>query len=208
MGIVWKCLICLALFGLFGCSHEVTITKVAEAQTKTISDNSNSLIESRVESPMKVIGDFTNVKSDGEHQSGYSVKFWKQDDKIYGLISGTGYLRLLGDPPRGILDNVQFDSKSNKVSFQSKLLLALIHDTPDSGYVPSWGFYEFEGDLAKNRLQGNIKVTDALCGNKCPDIKKISLRRSTKKSLEMKEFQTYNEWKSFADMVTEVKIPK
>ena len=208
MGIVTRYLICVALFGLFGCSHEVAIIRVADAQAKPAADNSNSLSESSVESPVKVIGDFTNVKSDGEHQSGYSVKFWKQDDKIYGLISGTGYLRMMGDPPTGVLDNVQFDSKLNKVSFQSKLLLALIHDKPDSGYVPSWGFYEFEGILANNRLKGDIRVTDDLCGNKCPDIKGITLRRSTKRSSEMKEFQTYNEWKSFADMVTEVKIPK
>ncbi len=208
MGIVLKCLVCLAILSLFGCSHNVAMTKVAEAQVKPAMDNSNSLSESNVESPVKVIGDFTNVKIDGEHQSGYSVKLWKQDDKIYGLISGTGYLRMMGDPPTGMLENIQFDQKSNKISFQSKLLLALIHESPDSGYVPSWGFYEFEGVLANNSLQGIIKVTDDLCGNKCPDIKKITLERSIKRSSEMDEFQTYSEWKSFGDMVTDVKIPK
>ncbi|MEP6900603.1 MAG: hypothetical protein ABJA66_02570 [Actinomycetota bacterium] len=207
MGIVMKYLVCIMILSLFGCSHEIVTTKT-EAQNKTSVNDSTSMVEQKKESPVKVTGDFTNVKSDGEHQQGYSVKLWKQDDKFYGLISGSGYLRQMGDPPKGILENVRFDPQSNKLSFQSKLLLALIHDRPDSGYVPSWGFYEFEGILTNNKLEGNIKVTDQLCGNKCPDIKKITLRRSKKWSLVLSEYQSYIEWKTYVDEITEVQIPK
>ena len=128
---------CLIFASLFGCSHKTVITTVTEAQNNPILDNSISLVENKVESPVKVIGYFTNIKNDGEHQQGYSVELWKQDDNIYGLISGSSYLRLMGDPPRGILENVQFDPKSNKISFRAKVLTAILHERPGS-YVPSW----------------------------------------------------------------------
>lgn len=92
MGIITRLLVCLVLCSLLGCSNETAITKVTEAQTKIALDNSIPVVEPKDESPVKVIGEFTNVKSNGEHQQGYSVKLWKQDNKIYGLISGSGYL--------------------------------------------------------------------------------------------------------------------
>ena len=203
MGIVMRYLVCLVLFSLFGCSHQIAITKVAEAQVKPALDNSNSMIESKAESPVKVIGYFTNVKGDGEHQWGYSVMIWKQEDKIYGFISGDDDLRLIGDPPTGVLENVQFDPKTKRLSFRAKLSTGLIGDK-----VWSRDVYEFDGVLTNKKLKGNIKVTNQLCAENCAKPKMITLRYSNDMTLTMQEYQSYAEWKSFADEILKFRGPK
>ncbi len=188
-------LVCLAIFGLLGCSHE-NVIPVTEAQNKPVFDNSDSSVKPTDESPVKAVGYFTNVKSDGEHQWGYSVKLWRQDDKIYGLIFGTDNLRLIGDPPTGLLENAQFNSMTGKLSFRAKLSLG-----QSGGGEPVRDVYEFEGVLTKKKLAGNLLVTNELCADKCPEKKKITLPRSEKLSSEMEEYESYKsyaEWKSEA----------
>lgn len=185
---------CIVFVGLFGCSDETVITEITEAQTKPTLDNSIPLVKPKAESPVKVIGYFTNVKGDGEHQWGYSVMIWKQEDKIYGFISGDDDLRLIGDPPTGILEDVQFDSRTGKLSFIAKL--------------PTQNVYEFEGVLMNKKLKGNIKVTNQLCADKCAKPKKITLRYSNDMTLAMQEYQSFAEWKGDYSEVLKRRGPK
>lgn len=190
---VTKYLVCIVLFGLFGCSQETEITKITEAQNKPTLDNSISLVKPKDESPVKVIGDFSNVKGDGEHQWGYSVSLWKQEDKIYGLISGSDDLRLAGDPPTGIMENVKFDIKTKRLSFKAKLFT---------------GIYEFEGVLTNKKLVGKLSITNELFSDKRPQTKAVTLRHSNEWTLLMSEYQSYSEWEADANKILKRLGPK
>lgn len=165
-----------------------------KAQNKADLDNSTPLVKAKTESPVKVVGDFSNVKGDGEHQWGYSVALWRQEDKILGLFSGSDDLRLIGDPPTGILENVRFDSKTGKLCFLAKL--------------PEQHIYEFEGILTSKELSGKIKITNELCSDKCPKTQKITLHLSKDMTLTMEEYQSYSEWKAVAEKILELRGPK
>lgn len=190
---VTRYLVCLVFFGLFGCSPETVIMNTAESVNKPTLDNSIPLVESSNESPIKVIGDFTNVKDDGEHAYGYSVELWTQEDKIYGLISGSDALRLSGDPPTGILENVKFDPKTKRLSFRAKL---------------STGVFEFEGVLTNKKLAGKLSITNELCSDKCPQTKAITLRLSKEWTSLMSEYQSYAEWEAYANEILKFRGPK
>ena len=88
-------LVCIILLSLFSCSKEIELANITEAQSKNISNNSIIMADSKIESSLKVVGTFSNVESDGEHQWGYSIALWRQDNKIYGLISGDDDLKQL-----------------------------------------------------------------------------------------------------------------
>lgn len=203
---VTRFLACLILLGLPGCSQKIMMTTTVEAQTRAALETPTPPVEPKPESPVKVVGDFTNVKSNGEHQWGYSVELWRQGDKIYGLISGSDSSRLIGDPPTGLLENVQFDPKTGRLSFRAKLTLGLFF-----GVEPSRDVYQFEGVLTKKKLLGSLLATNELCPDKCPEKKKISLPRSKESSSEMEEFHTYQsfaEWKAFADRILKFRGPE
>lgn len=183
MGVITLC--------LFSCSNEsdqATRSDNSGNQAATFSnDRSLTKPEPTIQSPVKVIGDFTNVKSDGEHQWGYSVEIWKQDNSIYGLFSG-GSLQLVGDPPTGILIDSEFDERSGKFSFRTKL--------------PSYT-YDFDGILTKRVLKGrlsNITTNES---------KEIVLKRSKEWSSEMMdEYASYEDWKKYADEILKFRGPR
>lgn len=197
---------CLTLsLGLFSCSNEIILKPSIKPQNKPISNRSNEpSVESKIESPVNVVGEFTNIESDGEHEWGYSVQIWRQGDKIYGLISGQSTSRLIGDSPTGLLEKVNYDSKSGKLSFTAKLTLGLFAGEH------SRDVYEFNGMLTKKKLVGDLLATNELCPDKCPENHKLSLPRSKELSSEMEEFNTYKsyaEWKEYADKILSFRGP-
>lgn len=173
-------LICITFFSLFGCSNQALTTRKTEAQSKPAVAVSTPADAQLVTELVRAVGSFTNVESNGEHQWGYSIKIWKQGDKIFGLISGDSASRLVGDPPTGILENVIFDAKTGKISFRATL--------------PS-DVYEFDGILTKKYLAGKLLNTTL---NK---IEKITLPKSIELSAEMEEYQSYEEWKVYVDRI-------
>jgi hypothetical protein len=196
-------LFCLLGFVLLGCSAQI-LTNVAMSQRNDSSNNSNKLDGKKDKSPIKPIGTFMNVKTDGEHASGYLIRLWSQEEKVYGLVSV--HQGLMGDPPAGILDNVEFDSKTNKLSFKAKLSLGLFLDK-DKSYVPSKDTLEFVGSLKNKKLSGEILMTNELCSDKCPDRKKVTLPLSKEWTEGMEEYQTYGDWKGFADEILQRRGP-
>jgi hypothetical protein len=202
MGKVTRYLVCLVLFGLFGCSQENVITKVTKAQNNPVSDNAISTVKPTVtpnpESPVKPIGHFTNVKSNGEHQWGFVVELWRQDDKIYGWMSGSDDSRLVGDAPAAILEDVQFDLKTGKFSFKAAM------PSNFGGFRRSKDVHKFDGFLTKKSLTGNLLITDDFCGESCTKKKKITLLKSKKDSADLEEFfsfGSYQEWKAWMDKI-------
>jgi hypothetical protein len=111
------------------------------------------------ESPIKSIGCFLNVQSNGEHASGYVVRLWFQGDQIIGLIDY--YRGLAGGPPIGILTNVRYDALTGKLSFKAKLTSGL-HSCRIHRNVPSHDLLSFEGFLKPDGLVGNIRLVDQL----------------------------------------------
>ncbi len=200
-------LVCILFIILFGCSQGNVITKVTEAQNNPVSDNSIPTVKPTVtptvtpipESPVKPIGHFSNVKSNGEHQWGVVVELWRQDDKIYGWMSGSDYSRIVGDGPSAILEDVQFDTKTGKISFKAKLPGVIF-----AGNEQSPDVFEFEGVLTKKKLVGNLLFTNDSFGNQPTKKKKITLPRSKKESADLEEFfsfGSYLEWKVWIDKI-------
>lgn len=148
------------------------------------------------ELPVKVLGTFMCVKSNGEHAYGYSVELWQQGARIFGLISA--HDGLIGDPPTGLLENVRFEPRTKKFSFRAKLTLGMFFSEKYDN-VPSRDVFEFEGTLTAARLAGTLSVTNELCADKCPEKKKINLPRSKEWSSLLSPFKTYAEWKADAD---------
>jgi hypothetical protein len=150
---------------------------------------------------VEVVGNFMKVWTDGEHASGYNVRLWKQDKKIFGLISV--HRGMMGDPPTGILENIKYDEKLETISFSVKLSLysyysyvgksLKLHISKELG--------EFTGVLKKKKLTGTLKITDKLCKKNCIEIKKINLPLSKEWTSSMKNYKNYKEWKKDIDVI-------
>lgn len=182
-----------------------------ESKTKIIESSPTPPVKTdvkknnKLESPVKIIGSFSKVISDGEHASGYDVELWRQGDKIFGLISA--HRGLIGDPPTGILENVRYDSATKRLSFRAKLTLGIFFDKNNSN-VPSRDIFEFQGIQTNKRLQGELKMINELCADKCPERKRINLPRSKEWSSMMSEYKTYAEWKAYADEILDFRGPR
>ena len=121
-----KSLICIAVLALSGCTQSVESTKPPPAAVKTpeaptLPVEPLPAAAPDSEAPVTVLGEFSNRKGDGEHAWGYSVDLWKHEGRIIGMICGTQYLMLNGSPPTGLLENVQYDPKTGRMSFSAKL---------------------------------------------------------------------------------------
>jgi hypothetical protein len=152
---------------------------------------------------VEVIGLFINVKSDGEHASGYDVKLWKQGEKIYGLINA--HRGLMGDPATGILENVKFDKKTGKLSFTAKLSLAVTSRKKYDKWLPTHDLFEFNGTLSKKSLTGKLKITDKTFTKVQVKTKTIKLPVSTLWKLD--NYKDYKSWKKYADEILKRRGP-
>jgi hypothetical protein len=152
---------------------------------------------------VSVIGCFSNVRGDGEHQWGYSVDLWQHGESVVGLVSGTNALTLIGDPPEGLLENVKFDRATGRLSFSAKLSVGL-------NETGSWSqdVYEFDGTLTKAALKGTLRVTDASCGDTCSNVRNVTLRYSEDMTALMGSETTYDEWKASVDKTLSRRGPK
>jgi hypothetical protein len=199
-----RLIIFLILAGVFGCSKDVAVINTANAQAASTPGISAHLEDVHHESPVKPLGGFMNVKAHGEHESGYLVELWKQDNNIYGMISGGNDMRLAGDAPAGILENIIFDPVSTRLSFRAKLSLGFFGVTD----VPTRDTYNFEGLLGNSKLNGTITSTNDLCEDKCLRKRNITLKRSQEWTSTMTTFQTYAEWEAYANEILKLRGPK
>lgn len=174
---------------LLGCSREVSQVAIDDNKGRSIANEAALARKGRMTaSPVKIIGDFTNVQSNGEHQWGYSVELWRHNSKVYGLFSGSSDSMIVGDPPTGILADQVFDKKTGKLSFRTIL--------PSHSYI-------FDGILTKNILKGRLLNTET------NETETIILRRSKEFDSEtMDEFASYEDWKEYADRILRFRGPK
>lgn len=191
-----RVLICVLFVGLFGCSDEISLTETVKTQDKVLPEKAIQLPQLKDESPVKPFGTYWKVISDGEHANGYDIELWKQNEKFYGLISA--HSGLVGDPPTGILENMQFDPKTGKFSFSAKLPSGWCNSKMQARDI-----FEFEGILTNKKIMGNWLIKKDFCsGDYNIESKKIiNLPRLKESSREMNEYRSYAEWKNYADKI-------
>lgn len=74
---------------------------------------------SAVGQEVRHVGEFHNVSSSdkGAHCSGYSLSLWEHKQSVFGLFDV--HEGLCGDPPCGVIRDVDFDAKSGVLSFRA-----------------------------------------------------------------------------------------
>jgi hypothetical protein len=107
---------------------------------------------------VETVGIYSNVRishSEDPHAYGYDVELYRQNGALFGLLySSQG---MVGDTPRGRLQDVRFDAASGKLSFRAKLTIGREYskDSGDDGR-PSRDLFEFDGRLSAKTLSGAL----------------------------------------------------
>ena len=100
---------------------------------------------------VKRIGSFTNASSDGQHEAGFTVNLWMHEGRPVGIL--TYHIGLVGDSPRGILEDVKFAPASGDLAFRVKLSLGQVV-RPGKGLIPSRDVLVFTGRLEDDAVSG------------------------------------------------------
>lgn len=182
-------LMALIAICLLSCSNERTQPAI------DVSSPSSASIETALVSntpmlhgPLKVVGCFSNVDSNGEHEWGFTLDIWRQGDQIYGLFAGGSTTRLVGDPPTGVLVEQVYDRKTGRFSFKSKF---------------PYNTFSFEGVITETVVTGKLVDLSTNADEK------IVLTRSKSLSEEMMvEYESYEKWKAYADKILKRRGPK
>ena len=154
---------------------------------------------------IEVLGAFSNIKHIGDHVYGYTLELWQQGSNLFGLfVSQSGQT---GDPPIGLLEDVRFSRKTKRLSFRARLTTGLI-SKGNLHLVPSRDIFYFSGVLARNKIMGTLKISNALFPDEPPAIKRITLSKSAAMTQVMLSPGTYDEWKSWSDDILRRRGPK
>ena len=147
--------------------------------------------------PIKVVGNFSNVRHVYDDAFGYSLKLWKEGNRVFGLL--LVYTGAPSDPPTGILEDVKFDPRSGKLSFSARLTTGLVYGRGFTG-VPSRDRFTFKGRLTRSQVIGTLTRADELFPDGRPTTKRVRLRRSEMLTQVMiPPPATYSAWKAWAD---------
>jgi hypothetical protein len=149
--------------------------------------------------PVAIVGAFTNVeRSDNEHADGYALSLWRQGGTIFGLFSLQR--GLIGDPPTGILEDIEFDPQGKALSFKVRLSTGLVYDGQHEG-VPSRDVFRFKGTLGKNEVKGDMNISNELFREKAPQSRKVVLWRSRELTEAMQAPQDYAQWRESVNKI-------
>jgi hypothetical protein len=138
----------------------------------------------------------------GEHQYGYSVELYRQGDTMFGMLLVAEGLE--ADTPAGILEDVEYEPASEKLSFTAKLSLGVVLHGGKS--LPSRDYFEFDGKLERGVLAGTLKRFDKLNSELPPQSIQVRLARGKGDSME--NYTSYASWKKAADVVLKARGPK
>ena len=152
---------------------------------------------------LMVLGEFSNMKFTEEHAYGYTVQLWRQGDQIIGFLQSSE--GLAGDTPTGVLEEVQFDPRTQSLSFKAKLTMGVVL-LAQGRQEPTHDLFEFHGILGRAALAGAIGRRDMLRPTAKAEIRQVSLRKQSGEN--MIEFHSYAEWKKSADQILKFRGPK
>ncbi len=151
------------------------------------------------------IGCFSNVRSDGEHADGYSLKLWFRGKKVIGIVE---YHRgLAGDAPIGILKDVWYEPSTGELSFAAKLTSG-VHFCRVHKNVPSHDLLHFDGTLTDDMLQGNIVLEDQLDAPPVVVDKRQDFLMLKIEGCFGENFRNYDAWWKYWEPVNKFRGPK
>ena len=166
---------------------------------------SNYNAPARSANVVKRLGVFTNMRFTREHQYGYSVELWQEKNRLFGfLLVSEG---LIGDTPTGLLEDVVFEPKTGRLTFQARLSTGSTFNS-NNEQIPTRDVYRFNGTLKSQKLTGVLEHTDALDRVATSTKKNVSLRRSKSESGSMIEARSYKEWEKEANEILKLRGPK
>lgn len=157
------------------------------------------------EGKVEPIGAFTNMRFTEEHAYGYTVKLWRDGDRLFGfLMVSEG---LAGDTPTGLLEDVNYDPATHRLSFYARLTIGLFYDKTYNG-VPSQDVFRFKGIMRKDEVTGSIVLTNMLTPEAAPQREDVVLKHSGEQSSDMPVYESYEGWKRVADEILKRRGPK
>lgn len=152
---------------------------------------------------MTVVGEFSNMRFTEEHAYGFTVQLWRHGTDLAGLLLSSAGLQ--GDTPTGLLENVQFEPRTGKLSFSARLTTAAA--IMEGGrQEPTRDFFEFQGILRRTSLSGVLKRSDRLRHGATPFSQRVVL--SKQEDSGMTQPSSYVEWKTETDEILKYRGPK
>ncbi len=154
---------------------------------------------------VQAIGCYIGKSADG-NKPGYSVPLWSWNSQIIGLIEYR-HNRPGEQRPQGLLTEVQYDSGTGRISFETKMTTG-VHSCPKHRKVPSHDLLSFRGVLKEDRLEGDLVLWDQL------DAPPVALDRHPGFVLPLDEscrpmtFEAYEVWHWFLNPEYQSRGPK
>lgn len=158
------------------------------------------------QSQISIVGTYTNMRHTEEHSYGYTVELWKQGNRVFGFILASNGLS--EDTQTGLLEDVNFEPESGKLSFRAKLTTGLIYNNQVKKWIPSQDILKFSGTLNKDSLTGVLEISDALLSEKSPVRREIKLLFSVAETRQLQTFSSYENWEKMAKDILKFRGPK
>lgn len=149
-------------------------------------------------------GEFSNVRLTKEHAYGFSLELWSEGSRIFGLLDVAEGLQ--GDTPTGLLQDVNFDRTSGRLSFTAKLSLGLHSCGTHPTLVPGRDVLKFSGMLSDGIAAGTMTRLDALHPEQKPELEHIVLKVTAQSDPIVAA--TYSEWRCKVETILRFRGPK
>jgi hypothetical protein len=146
------------------------------------------------------VGAFDDFRFSEEHQYGYGLDLWRQENVLLGLFFVAQ--GLAGDTPRAALEDAQHNPTTGALSFGARLTRGTHHCQRHEN-VPAREIYRFEGMLEPDRLVGELTRVDALHPGAPFETRRLELKRA--KDREESPFDSFSAWWAFVERVHRVK---
>ncbi|QWP76016.1 hypothetical protein J5226_20820 [Lysobacter sp. K5869] len=138
---------------------------------------------------VETVGEYSNVRvshSEDPHAYGYTVELYRQNGELFGLLySDQG---LVGDTPRGRLQDLRYDPASGALSFRAKLTLGREYGResgPDGR--PSRDLFRFDGRLSGKLLSGTLEHRDGYKPDAPGEREKVALKFDAQATRDLRE---------------------
>ncbi|MCL4501420.1 MAG: hypothetical protein M1438_06125 [Deltaproteobacteria bacterium] len=141
--------------------------------------------------PVVFLGSFSDMRATEEHQYGAEVRLWRQGSDLFGFFSYADGLS--GDTPTGLLNDLKYEPKTGRLSFQAKLTMGW-HYCNLHRASPAHDLFTFQGILAPAALSGNLQLFDGLHPEKQPEGKKVVLRKIAWNGGRHTDYQSRSQW--------------
>ena len=149
------------------------------------------------------LGEYSNMRSTGEHQYGSSIMLWRAGKSYIGHFSNS---EGAGDTPMGMLENVVYNAKTGRISFSAKLTMGS-HHCKEHSDIPSRDLIEFNGQLKRESLVGEITFKDMLHDGKVASKQEAVLKKAAGGG-ESFFGKAYGEWQARTRTILEARGPK